>query len=117
MAGISGIRYVINGHALLECLTHGIGHSAAFTGAISCILKEDLADTISPFCFHHQVGNPPSFNYGSFGVIERHVVVVDVQTLLRGYLKSGVVFGEIFQIHKKENSVAASPNNELMIFQ
>ena len=34
-----------------------------------------------------------------------------------GYLKSGVVFGEIFQIHKKENSVAASPNNELMIFQ
>ena len=33
-----------------------------------------------------------------------------------GYLKSGVVFGEIFQIHKKENSVAASPNNELTIF-
>ena len=32
-----------------------------------------------------------------------------------GYLKSGVVFGEIFQIHKKENSVAASPNNKLMI--
>lgn len=40
-----------------------------------------------------------------------------VSTQEEGYLKSGVVFGEIFQIHKKENSVAASPNNELMIFQ
>ena len=39
---------------------------------------------------------------------------VDLQN--EGYLKSGVVFGEIFQIHKKENSVAASPNHELMIF-
>ena len=35
---------------------------------------------------------------------------------ITGYLKSGVVFGEIFQIHKKENSVAASPNNGLTIF-
>ena len=34
-----------------------------------------------------------------------------------GYLKSGVVFMEIFQMPIKENSVAASPNNELMIFQ
>ena len=90
MAGISGIRYVINGHALLECLTHGIGHSAAFTGAICCILKEDLADTISPFCFHHQVGNPPSFKSGSFGVIERHVVVVDIQNLLRGMVANSL---------------------------
>ena len=34
----------------------------------------------------------------------------------RGYIKSGVVFMEIFQMPIKENSVAASPNHGLTIF-
>lgn len=49
-----------------------------------------MESSISPFCFHHQVGNPPSFKYGSFGVIERHVVVVDIQNLLRGMVANSL---------------------------